>query len=130
MHSQVPLDYLRSGTIAPSSKSDTKSDVEAKLEAPDDWKGRISGFGWDGPLLTDFRQSWAWHCGSVCIAFPDARLSGLPVGGVKDAWVVRRFDHDAGIEQPDNADPGKMVSSHPTDVKEVVPRLGLEPRTN
>ncbi len=72
------VEYMRAGVIAPLNKGDGKEVVEAKLGAPEDWKGRRGGLGWVGPLLTDHRDSWAWHYGSVCVTFPDAALQGLP----------------------------------------------------
>ncbi len=78
MQSRLLIEYMRTGAITPLKKGDTKEEVEAKLGAPEDWKGRQGGFGWVGPLLTDHRDSWAWHYGSLCVTFPDAALYGVP----------------------------------------------------
>ena len=78
MHSSLFLEYMRTGTIPPLAKEDTKSEVESKLGPPDDWKGRIGGIGWEGPPFADFQDSWAWHYGSLCVRFPDPSLYGLP----------------------------------------------------
>jgi hypothetical protein len=71
MQSQLLLEYLRTGTIAPLKKDDTKATVEAKLGVPSDWKGRVAGIGWQGPLFIDFRESW--HGTTVLFAL------GLPI---------------------------------------------------
>jgi hypothetical protein len=78
MHSSSLVEYMRHGTIAPLVKGDSKRDVEAKLGPPEDWKGRVGGIGWDGPLLSDYHESWAWHYGSLCVTFPDVNLYGVP----------------------------------------------------
>jgi len=71
MQSRLLIEYMRTGWIAPLKKGDSKELVEAKLGAPEDWKGRVCGFGWSGPLLTDYHDSWAWHYGALCVTFPD-----------------------------------------------------------
>jgi hypothetical protein len=71
IQSHLLAEYMRTGMIIPLTKDDRKRDVERKLGPPDDWKGRAWGFGWEGSLLADFRESWAWHYGSLCIRFPD-----------------------------------------------------------
>jgi hypothetical protein len=78
MQSSLLLEYMRTGNITPLKKGDSKNEVEAKLGAPDDWKGRRGGIGWEGPLLTDYHDSWAWHYGSLCVSFPQPELYGLP----------------------------------------------------
>ncbi len=78
MQSQLLVQYLRTGAISPLNKSNSKGDVEAKLGPPDDWKGRTGGIGWEGPLFTDFHESWAWHYGSLCVCFPYPGLFALP----------------------------------------------------
>ena len=78
MQSQLLIEYMRTGAITPLKKGDTKSQVESKLGAPDDWKGRIAGIGWVGSLFADYHDSWAWHYGSLCVCFADPRISGPP----------------------------------------------------
>ena len=78
MQSSLLLEYMRTGNITPLKKGDSKSEVEGKLGAPDDWKGRVGGIGWEGQLLTDYHDSWAWHYGSLCVRFPQPELYGLP----------------------------------------------------
>src|SRR5690242_12992820 len=78
MESQLLLEYMRTGAIAPLKNGDTKEEIEAKLGAPEDWKGRRGGIGWKGRLLTDYHDSWAWHYGSLCVSFPDPSCEGLP----------------------------------------------------
>jgi len=78
MDSPLLIEYMRTGTIRPLAKGDTKNQVESKLGPPDDWKGRIPHIGWTGPPLTDFHDSWGWHYGSLCICFPEPFLYGLP----------------------------------------------------
>jgi hypothetical protein len=78
MESSLLLEYLRTGTISPLAKADSKRQVESKLGKPDDWKGRVAGIGWEGPPFADFHDSWAWHYGSLCVCFPHPQLHGLP----------------------------------------------------
>jgi hypothetical protein len=76
MRSKLMLEYLRTGAISPLKKADGKSEVKAKLGPPNDWKGREAGFDWEGSLVTDYHDSWAWHYGSLCVSFPKEGLSG------------------------------------------------------
>jgi hypothetical protein len=78
MKSRLLVEYMRTGAITPLKRGESKREIEAKLGPPDDWKGRVSGFGWVGPLLTDYHDSWAWHFGSLCVRFPQPELYGLP----------------------------------------------------
>ena len=72
------VEYLRTGTIHPLAKGDTKLQVEAKLGPPDSWKGQKPDYAWNGPELWDFHDSYAWHYNSLCVTFPDPLLAGLP----------------------------------------------------
>jgi len=67
MQSSLLAEYLRTGTIPPLAKGDSKRQVGAKLGPPDDWKGRIPHIGWEESPFADFHDSWAWHYGSLCI---------------------------------------------------------------
>jgi hypothetical protein len=78
MQSRLLIEYLRTGWIAPLKQGDSKELVEAKLGLPEDWKGRVGGFGWAGPLLTDYHGSWAWHYGAICVTFPDSAQQITP----------------------------------------------------
>ena len=75
MHSIVLAEFLRSGVIPPLTFSDPKPVVEAKLGAPSTWKGKNGpDFAWAGPALRDFRESDAWHYGSLAVSFSDLGL--------------------------------------------------------
>ena len=78
MQSSLLLEYMRTGTVSPLNKADTKREVEVKLGTPEDWAGRRRSIGWTGPLIADFHDSWAWHYGSLCVEFPHPSLYGLP----------------------------------------------------
>lgn len=84
MHSQLLIEYMRTGWMSPLKKGDSKEQVEAKLGPPEDWKGRADEYAWAGPLLKDYRDSWAWHYGSLCIAFPEP--TGEIVPGISLNW--------------------------------------------
>ncbi len=95
MQSRLLIEYMRTGAITPLKKGDTKEEVEAKLGAPEDWKGRQGGIGWVGSLLTNYYDSWAWHYGSLCVTFPDRALkilSGISLDlGFGDPSAALRF---------------------------------------
>jgi hypothetical protein len=72
------VEYMRTGSIRPLAKGDTKSQVESKLGPPDSWKGHGPDYCWEGPYLSDFHDSYAWHYGSLFVVFPDAPICLLP----------------------------------------------------
>lgn len=93
MQSRLLIEYLRTGTIPPLEKGDTKGEVEAKLGLPGDWKGRQRDFAWSGSPLTNPHDSWAWHYGSLCVTFDNPCYPRLLPG-------VSLNYHYAGIGTP------------------------------
>lgn len=79
IESDLFVEYLRTGMMRPLTWKDRKEDVERKLGAPDDWKGRTESIGWYDPLLSGFRDSYAWHYGGLCVVFMGDEISSLSI---------------------------------------------------
>jgi len=91
MQSKLLVEYLRTGAISPLKKADGKCEVESKLGPPGNWKGRETGFNWQGSLITDYRDSCHWHYGSLCVSFSKAGASktlAISLNYMGDPWPI------------------------------------------